>query len=151
MNFEIIELSPAEFEKCGNIWNMKQQEKLANQFYGELISGSRVPYVFKEDDAFIGEVSLVLDTNDSDYTIDKRRIYVSHLIVKPEKRRNGIGKRLVEYATDKAKDMGYSEMSIGVDLDNYSALKLYADSGFDKILFIGEDHQGKYVKLLKEI
>ena len=47
--------------------------------------------------------------------------------------------------------MGYSEMSIGVDLDNYSALKLYADSGFDKILFIGEDRQGKYVKLLKEI
>lgn len=57
----------------------------------------------------------------------------------------------MEYATDKAKEMGYSEMSIGVDLDNYSALKLYADSGFDKILFIGEDRQGKYVKLLKEI
>ena len=109
------------------------------------------PMYIKEDDEFIGEVSLVFDTNDSDYTIDKRRIYVSHLIVKPEKRRNGIGKRLVEYATNKAKGMGYSEMSIGVDLDNYSALKLYADSGFDKILFIGEDHQGKYVKLLKEI
>lgn len=151
MDFEIIELSPAEFEKCGNIWNMKQQEKLANQFYGELISGNRVTYVCKQDNEFIGEISLVFDTNDSDYTIDKRRVYVSHLIVKPEKRRNGLGKRLVEYATDKAKEMGYSEMSIGVDLDNYPALRLYADSGFDKILFIGEDHQGKYVKLLKEI
>ena len=151
MDFEIIELSPAEFEKCGNIWNMKQQEKLANQFYGELISGNRVTYVCKQDNEFIGEISLVFDTNDSDYTIDKRRVYVSHLIVKPEKRRNGLGKRLVEYATDKAKEMGYSEMSIGVDLDNYPALKLYADSGFDKILFIGEDHQRKYVKLLKEI
>lgn len=151
MDFEIIELSPAEFEKCGNIWNMKQQEKLANQFYGELISGNRVTYVCKQDNEFIGEISLVFDTNDSDYTIDKRRVYVSHLIVKPEKRRNGLGKRLVEYATDKAKEMGYSEMSIGVDLDNYPALKLYADSGFDNILFIGENHQGKYVKLLKEI
>lgn len=150
MDFEIIELSPAEFEKCGNIWNMKRQEKLAAQFYGALISVNRVTYVYKEEDEFIGEISLVFDTNDSDYTI-KRRIYVSHLIVKPEKRRNGIGKRLVEYATDKAKEMGYSEMSIGVDLDNYSALKLYADSGFDNILFIGEDHQGKYVKLLKKI
>lgn len=137
MDFEIIELSPAEFEKCGNIWNMKQQEKLANQFYGELISGSRVTYVCKQDNEFIGEISLVFDTNDSDYTIDKQRVYVSHLIVKPEKRRNGIGKRLVEYATNKTKEMGYSEMTIGVDLDNYSALKLYADSGFDKILFIG--------------
>ena len=151
MNFEIIELSPAEFEKCGNIWNMKQQEKLANQFYGELISGSRVTYVYKEDDEFIGEVSLVFDTNDSDYTIDKRRIYVSHLIVKPEKTRNPIPKRIVEYPTDNAKHKPNTEITIGVDLDNYSALKLYADSGFDKILFIGEDHQGKYVKLLKEI
>lgn len=151
MDFEIIELSPAEFEKCGNIWNMKRQEKLAKQFYGELISGNRITYVYNEDDEFIGEISLVFDTNDLDYTMDGRRIYVSHLIVKPEKRRKGIGKRLVEYATDKAKEMGYSEMSIGVDLDNYSALKLYADSGFDKILFIGEDHQGKYVKLLKKI
>ena len=151
MDFEIIELSPAEFEKCGNIWNMKRQEKLAKQFYGELISGNRITYVYNEDDEFIGEISLVFDTNDLDYTMDGRRIYVSHLIIKTEKRRNGIGKRLVEYATDKAKEMGYSEMSIGVDLDNYPALKLYADSGFDKILFIGEDHQGKYVKLLKEI
>lgn len=38
----------------------------------------------------------------------------------------------MEYATDKAKEMGYSEMSIGVDLDNYSALKLYADSDLTK-------------------
>lgn len=151
MDFEIIELSPAEFEKCGNIWNMKRQEKLAKQFYGELISGNRITYVYNEDDEFIGEISLVFDTNDLDYTMDGRRIYVSHLIVKPEKRRKGIGKRLVEYATDKAKEMGYSEMSIGVDLDNYPALKLYADSGFVKILFIGEDQQGKYVKLLKKI
>ena len=151
MNFEIIELSSAEFEKCGNIWNMKQQEKLAKQFYSELISGNRITYVYKQDDEFIGEISLVFNMNDSDYTIDKQRIYVSRLIVKPEERRNGIGKRLVEYATNKAKVMGYSEMSIGVDLDNYPALKLYADSGFNKILFIGKDKQGKYVKLLKKI
>lgn len=83
MNFDIIQLSPAEFEKCGNIWNMKQQENLTNQFYGELISGNRVTYVCKQDNEFIGEISLVFDTNDSDYTIDKRRVYVSHLIVKP--------------------------------------------------------------------
>ena len=151
MNFEIIELSPAEFEKCGNIWNIKQQEKLAKQFYSELISGNRITYVYKQGDEFIGEISLVFDMNDSDYTIDKQRIYVSRLIVKPEERRNGIGKSLVEYTTDKAKGMGYSEMSIGVDLDNYPALKLYADSGFNKILFIGEDKQGKYVKLLKKV
>lgn len=54
MDFEIIELSPAEFEKCGNIRNMKQQEKSAEQFYSELISGNRITYVYKQDDEFTG-------------------------------------------------------------------------------------------------
>ena len=46
---------------------------------------------------------------------------------------------------------GYRELSVGVDLDNYPAFRLYAECGFDKILFIGQDEQGRYVKLLKTI
>ena len=38
-----------------------------------------------------------------------------------------------------------------VDLDNYPALKLYMESGFDKVIYIGEDAQGNYLKLLKKI
>ena len=98
MDFEIIELFPAESEKCGNIRNMKQQEKSAEQFYSELISGNRITYVYKQDDEFTGEISLVFNMNDPDYTINQQRIYVSRLIVKPEERRNGIGRRLSEYA-----------------------------------------------------
>ncbi len=40
-------------------------------------------------------------------------------------------------------------MSIGVDLNNYPALKLYIACGFDRIIYIGEDESGRYVKLLK--
>ena len=43
--------------------------------------------------------------------------------------------------------MGLDELSIGVDIDNYPALKLYVESGFDKIIYIGKDEQGQYVKL----
>ena len=151
MDHEIIKLSPGDFEKCGNIWDMERQSGLAKQFYGELTSGGRITYVYKRGGEFVGEISLVFDMNDPDYTISGRRVYVSHLIVKPGERRKGIDKALVEFAAGKAKEMGYTEMSIGVDLDNYPALKLYAGSGFDRIIFIGEDSQGKYVKLLKEV
>lgn len=89
--------------------------------------------------------------NDPDYTIAGKRIYISRLIVKPSERRRGIGRALVDYAIDRAKYMSYSEMSIGVDLDNYSAMKLYVDAGFNQIIFIGEDDLGKFVKLLKHI
>lgn len=89
--------------------------------------------------------------NDSDYTIPNQRVYVSRIIVKKEYRRKGIGKKLVDFITDKAKELRYSELSIGIDLDNYPALKLYIDSGFDKVIYIGEDEQGQYVKLLKTV
>lgn len=149
MNIELLEI--ADYDKCSNIWNMKKQSELAEKFYSELLSGNRITYICKDCEEFVGEISLVKEMNNSDYTIPNQRVYVSRLIVKKERRRKGIGKMLVDFITDKAKELGYSEMSIGVDLDNYPALKLYIESGFNKVIFIGEDGQGKHVKLLKEI
>lgn len=149
MNIEILQLD--DYDKCNNIWDMYKKKELADKFYQELFIGNRITYICKDGDKFMGEISLVKDMADSDYTIPEQRIYVSHLVVKPEYRYQGIGKMLVEYVTDKAKELGYSEMSIGVDLNNYPALKLYIDCGFNKVIFIGEDEQGKYVKLLKTI
>lgn len=144
---ELLKLE--DYNKCSSIWNMKKQKALAEKFRNELLSGNRITYVCKYGDEFIGEISLVQEMNDSDYTIPEQRVYISHLIVKPEYRRHGIGKMLVDFITDKAKELDYNEMSIGVDLDNYPALKLYIDCGFNKVVYIGEDEQGKYIKLLK--
>ena len=149
MNIELLQIE--EFDKCGSIWNMEKQSALAERFFGELKSGNRITYVCKDNEEFIAEISLVKDMDDSDYTIPSQRVYVSHLIVKPEYRRRGIGKMLVDFITDKAKALGYTEMSIGVDMDNYPALKLYLDCGFNKIIYIGADKQGKYIKLIKSI
>ena len=149
MNIELLQVE--EFDKCNNIWNMKKQNALAEKFRNELLSGNRITYICKDGDEFIGEISLVQEMNDLDYTIPEQRVYISHLIVKHEYRRQGIGKKLVEFITNKAKGIGYSEMSIGVDMDNYPALKLYTDCGFNKVVCIGEDKQGKYIKLLKAI
>ena len=127
---------------------MEKDNKFAEQFYNELLSGNRITYVYAFDDEYIAEISLVYDMNDSDYTIPNKRAYVSRLIVKPEYRRKGIGKTLVDFIKHKANELELYELSIGVDIDNYSALKLYVESGFDKIIYIGEDEQGQYVKLL---
>ena len=151
IDYKIIKLDPKNFKKCSNIWDMKRHADLAEKFYGELLTGNRVTYVFQVKDKYIGEISLVFDMNDLDYTIKKQRIYVSRLLVKPEYRRKGIGRKLVEFAVESAKKMGYSEMSIGVDLDNYAALKLYFEAGFNHIIYVGEDENGKYTKLLKKL
>lgn len=145
MKTEIVKLKPADFEKCGNIWDMQKQSVLADQFYREMQEGIRTTYIYKIDGAFIDEISVVTDAGDPDYTVPRQRLYVSRLIVKKDHRRQGIGKRLVDYISDKAKEAGYTELSIGVDLDNYPALKLYHSAGFDNRLFVGEDQWGKYV------
>lgn len=151
MKTEIITLDITDYQKCSNIWDMKHQSEFADKFYNELLTGNRTTYIYTVDNEFVGEISLVKEMNDSDYTIPNQRIYVSRLIVKYEYRRQGIGRELVDFITEKAKLQGYTEMSIGVDLDNYPALKLYMEAGFDRVIYIGEDEQGKYLKLLKEI
>lgn len=151
MDFNISVLEPVKFHKCRNIWDLERQATLAKKFYNELVTGNRITYVFQDGEEYIGEISLVFEMNDPDYTIANKRIYTSRLIVKPSERRKGIGRILVNYAVERAKEMSFSEMSIGVDLDNYPAIKLYVDAGFNQIIFIGDDEQGKYIKLLKQI
>lgn len=151
MKTEIIKLNIADYPKCSNIWDMQRQSDLAYKFQSELVSGNRTTYIYTIDGEFIGEISLIKEMNDEDYTIPGKRVFVSRLIVKYEYRRQGIGKKLIEFITEKAKEEGYSEMTVGVDLVNYPALRLYILSGFEKINYIGEDSQGKYLKLLKNI
>ena len=151
MNEHIRRLTPDEFPKCGNIWDMERHADLAERFLSELQSGNRLTWVYEQDGHFLGEISLVLNKDDPDYTVPGRRIYVSRLIARKENRRQGVGKALVEYAVSRAAEMGYSELSIGVDMDNYPALRLYTAAGFREILFLGEDADGRYLKLLKRL
>jgi ribosomal protein S18 acetylase RimI-like enzyme len=151
MRMQIKTLAVEDFPRCAELWDLKKQRTLAERFYSELQSGNRVTYVCEDEGVLLGEISLVFKMEESDYTIAGKRAYVSHLVVKKEHRRKGIGKALVEYVIEQAKQMGLRELTIGVDLDNYPALKLYTGAGFDRVLLIDEDKQGRYVKLMKPL
>lgn len=150
MKTAIEQLKPEEYHKCSNIWNMKKQP-LADKWHDEIVSGNRMVFIYKINGRFIGEGALVFDADDPDYTIPGRRIYVSRMIVKKEYRSRGIGSEILAFLIDKAKSMGYSEMTIGVDKDNVNALHMYKKFGFDEVLFDGADEHGEYFKLLKKI
>ncbi len=143
-------LRPEDYHKCSNIWNIKNQP-LAETWLEEIKNGNRMVFVCKINGEFIGEGALVLDTGDSDYTIPNQRIYVSRMIVKKEYRNRGIGSEILAFLVDKAKNMGYSEMTIGVDKDNINALHMYNKFGFTEVLFDGADENGEYFKLMKNI
>lgn len=149
-NTVIEPLKPEEYYKCSNIWSMKSQP-LADKWLEEIKNGNRMVFVYKINGEFIGEGALVLDTGDPDYTIPEKRVYVSRMIVKKEYRNRGIGGEILQFLIRKAKDMGYTEMTIGVDKDNENALHMYRKYGFTEILFDGADEDGEYFKLMKRI
>ncbi len=149
-NTNIEPLKLEDYHKCSNIWNMKSQP-LTDTWRKEIASGNRLVFIYKINGEFIGEGALVFNTGDSDYTIQNQRVYVSRMIVKKEYRNHGIGSEILEFLIRKAKDMGYSEMTIGVDKDNVNALHLYRKYGFTEALFDGADEDGEYFKLMKRI
>ena len=148
---EIIELDIKNFEKCNNIWNMEKNKELKDRFYKELLNKNRMTFVYTKDEKYIGEISIVFNKKDEDYSIPDVRLYISRIIVKKDCRGKGYGKKLMNFIIEYAKRKGYKELSLGVNLDNYIALKLYVELGFDKIQYIGEDSDGKYVKLIKRL
>ena len=150
-NYSIIKLKPENYHKCSNIWNMEKRSELAKRFYDGLVSGNRVIYIYTVNDEYLAEGSLVFDQNDSDYSIPGQRIYLSRLVVKEGYRNQGIGSIMIDFIINKAVEMRYEEISIGVDKKNTGALRLYKRKGFDEIIFDGEDEYGPYFKLLKRL
>lgn len=148
---EIIKLDIKNYEKCSNIWDMEKNKELKDRFHKELLSKNRMTFVYVKDEEYIAEISIVFNKDDKDYSIPGKRLYISRIIVKKALRGQGYGKKLMNYVIDYAQRNNYEELSLGVNLDNYIALKLYVSLGFTKIQYIGEDSDGKYVKLIKSL
>ena len=149
--YEIIQLVPENYHRCLNIWDMENRQELAKVFYDDLLSGNRVIYVYIENNEYLGEGSIVYERNDPDYSIPGKRLYFSRLIVKDSYRNQGIGSILIDYIINKAVEMGYKEISVGVDKKNTGAMRLYQRKGFNEIIYDGEDEHGPYYKLLKRL
>lgn len=150
-HYQIIKLLPEDYEKCQNIWDMTKNPNKAKLWYEQLISGIRIIFVYTENNIFLGEGSLVYKNDDPDYTISGKRIYLSRMVVKKEYRNRGIGGRIVDFLIDYAKQLGYEEISLGVDTNNLNARHLYEKKGFTNEIFKGADEAGEYVKLIRKL
>ncbi len=150
LDYEIKKIGIDEYSKCNNIWDMNKCE-FTEKFKKQIIDGDRFVYIYKINSEFIGEGDLVINVDDFDYYVPNQRIYVSRMIVKKEYRNQGIGGIILDYLIEQARIMGYSEMALGVDIDNYNALHLYQKKGFKTLIKEDEDEYGRFYKLLKEL
>lgn len=149
-DYEIKKIGIDEYSKCNNIWDMNKCE-FTEKFKMQIINGDRFVYIYKINNEFIGEGDLVINVDDFDYYVPNQRIYVSRMIVKREYRNQGIGGIILDYLIEQAKEMAYSEMALGVDIDNYNAVHLYQKKGFKTLIKEDEDEYGRFYKLLKKL
>ncbi|MBI3878244.1 MAG: GNAT family N-acetyltransferase [Verrucomicrobia bacterium] len=61
---------------------------------------------------------------------ERDEFYIFTLAVLPEFQRHGIGKRLMLHSETLAKEAGLTKLSLGVEVDNERALRLYYHEGF---------------------
>ena len=144
---EIVELNLDEYRKCDTIWDMNKCP-FTDTFYKEMQAGNRIVYIYKANNEFLGEGALVFENGE--YTIPNKRIYLSRLIVKKEYRNRGIGTKLLSFLINKAKALGYSEITLGVDCNNRNAMHLYRKKGFE-IYQKDKDAYGEYFKMIKRL
>jgi len=64
--------------------------------------------------------------------------YIMHLAVLPERRGQGIGKQLMEFAENQAQAKGLKRMVLDVDVDNEKARRLYERLGFQATKVVTE-------------
>lgn len=150
-NHQIIKLDPENYNKCSNIWDMKKYPDRTDEWYKQIVEGTREVYVFIKDGDYVGEIAFFLKFEDPDYYIPGKRIYISRMIVKNDFRNQGIGGVLLEFMCELARKRGYQEISLGVDAVNKPARHLYEKKGFTEVLFHGVDQHGEFYKLLKKL
>lgn len=143
----IVKLNMDDYHKCSNIWDMEKCP-FTDMFYDEIKQGNRIVFIYKSKDDFIAEGALVW--NKEGYTIPGKRIYLSRLIVKKEYRNQGIGTKLLDYLIKQSAEWGCSEIVLGVDCDNESAIHLYKKKDFE-VYEHGRDEYGEFYKMIKEL
>lgn len=147
---EIMRLSLEEFsDRCrtekdkeelkAEIRSLFLPKMVLNPFMGHKIIGLKKP----NSDELVGFVDLSLQTQSLDalkplpyllrvgkYGANGLRPYLCNLLVAPEYRRRGLGKKLVNECIEASKEWGHSELFLHVQESTPAPLNLYLKMGF---------------------
>lgn len=100
-------------------------------------------FVLYENEVLIGELHVMYESDDENYTIPGRRAYLFAFRVREDYQNKGYGTRLLKTVVDTLKEEGYCEFTVGVEDDNERAFHMYQAMGFHELLLRKqEEYQG---------
>ena len=106
-------------------------------------------YVWEEDN----QVSAMLSIGDTADTDIAEAFEIWRIYVAAQFQKKGIGKTLLDFAEQQAKEQGYKKIVIWAFKDNYRAVSFYQKSGYciDKEEYLNEPYFAMGIRLKKEI
>lgn len=110
-------------------WN--SPAKPFQKYLEEQSTGARIVWVVYNEDTFVGYVTLKLESEYSQFSLQCIP-EINDLNVLPEFRRRGIASKLLELAENEALKRGYEQIGLGVGLysDYGPAQRLYVKRGY---------------------
>jgi len=96
----------------------KELEQLAARFDGT----SSLILVASDDETMVGAVGL--------RRLSGRDVELSHMYVRPDRRRRGLGRALLDAALATAADLGYERVRLETVAELVEAIALYRSAGF---------------------
>ena len=88
-------------------------------------------------------VTAFVDFNRAMLPILDEEYYIEHLAVLPERRGQGVGTQLIEFAESQARTKWLKRVTLDVEIGNEAARRLYERLGFETIKVVTEP---KYCK-----
>ncbi len=138
---EIVEVTTVdEIEPLMSIVRTHQDDKeclksIQVQLTKELgeVNDNRHIYIAYENEVVVAMIQLILKNadNDPDLADGKEIAHVHNLQVRHELQGRGIGFRMMEFIEEKAKSLGKTTITLGVDDGNANALHLYKKLGYE--------------------
>jgi len=86
------------------------------------------------DGVIIGELRAKLLSDDPDFAVPHRRVYLYAFRVLNEYQGKGLGTRLITHVIDELAAVGYGEFTVGVEEGSAAARHIYNKLGFAKVI-----------------
>jgi ribosomal protein S18 acetylase RimI-like enzyme len=102
---------------------------LLSQLSGHVsvIDSAAPTFVAELEGQVVGMVTLCVFT-----TLTGPKAYLDHLVVSHDRRRQGIGRALVEFAIERARDAGASRIDLTANEHKHAGRALYESLGFER-------------------
>ena len=118
----------------GKSWRVSSR---ASWMYGPIWFAVTPPWQIPRMLAAFGDFNKVL------LPILDEEFYIEHLAVLPGKRRQGIGKQLMEFAESQARAKDLKRVTLNVEIENEGARRLYERLGFQTIKVVADPNYCK--------